>query len=162
MIKVRNREEAWMEANRLFPTDYEKDEVASMRAGYHVYRSTAEGENSWISDLGDRLEMNIMQEDKSVESTNIWIEQEPEVTEIVKWSSSDIRSMCIKNDWYTAGDIKAYSKMLDFVEENEPTKLNIWKVAQDVLEHSDDKDLYVEAIMFVIANEVVKTFYEVH
>lgn len=162
MIKVRNQEEAWMEANRLFPTDYEKDEVASMRAGYPIYRSTAEGENSWISDLGDRLELNIMQEDKSVESTNIWIEQEPEITEIVKWSSSDIRSMCIKNDWYTAGDIKAYSKMLDFVEENEPTKLNIWKVAQDVLEHSDDKDLYVEAIMFVIANDVVKTFYEVH
>ena len=163
MIKVRNQEEAWMEANRLFPTDYEKDEVASMRAGYPIYRSTAEGEISWISDLNASLELNIYnKKTKGIDTIRINIEPEPEITETVKWSSSDIRSMCIKNDWYTAGDIKAYSKMLDFVEANEPTKLNIWKVAQDILENSDDKDLYLEAIMFVIANEVVKTFFEVH
>ena len=163
MIKVRNREEAWQEANRLFPTDYEKDERASQNAGYPIYMSTAEGENSWISDLNCRLELNIYnKKTKGIDSINIYIEFEPEITETVKWSSSDIRNMCIKNEWYTAGDIKAYSKMLDFVEDNEPTKLNIWKVAQDILDHSSEDDLYVEAIMFIIANDVVKTFFEVH
>ena len=163
MIKVRNREEAWQEANRLFPTDYEKDERASQNAGYPIYMSTAEGENSWISDLNCTLELNIHnKKTKGVDTIRINIIPEPEITETVKWSSSDIRNMCIKNNWYTAGDIKAYSRMLDFVEDNEPTKLNIWKVAQDILEHSSEDDLYVEAIMFVIANDVVKTFFEVH
>ena len=163
MIKVKNRDEAWKEANRLFPTDYEKDERASQNAGYPIYMSTAEGENSWISDLNCTLELNIHnKKTKGIDTIRINIEPEPEITETVKWSSSDIRSMCIKNDWYTAGDVKAYSKMLDFVEENEPTKLNIWKVAKDILEHSSDEDLYVEAIMFIIANDVVKTFFEVH
>lgn len=163
MIKVRNREEAWQEANRRFPTDYEKDERASQNAGYPIYMSTAEGENSWISDLNVTLELNIYnKKTKGVDTIRINIEAEPEITETVKWSSSDIRNMCIKNDWYTAGDIKAYSKMLDFVEDNEPTKLNIWKVAKDILDHSSEDDLYVEAIMFTIANDVVKTFFEVH
>lgn len=133
MIKVRNREEAWQEAN------------------------------SWISDLNVTLELNIYnKKTKGIDTIRINIEAEPEITETVKWSSSDIRNMCIKNEWYTAGDIKAYSKMLDFVEDNEPTKLNIWKVAQDILDHSSEDDLYVEAIMFTIANDVVKTFFEVH
>lgn len=60
-------------ANELFPTDYMKDEAASERAGYAIYKSTAEGVNAWISDLGCRLEVN--QDGRSV---NIWIEEEPE------------------------------------------------------------------------------------
>ena len=163
MIKVRNREEAWQEAGRLFPTDYEKDEKSTQNAGYPIYRSTAEGENSWISDLNCTLELSIYnKKTKGIDTIRINIIQEPEITESVKWSSRDIRNMCIKNNWYTAGDIKAYSRMLDLVEDNEPTKLNIWKVAQDILEHSSEDGLYVEAIMFAIANDVVKTFFEIH
>lgn len=162
MIKVKNRDEAWKEANRLFPTDYEKDERSSQNAGYPIYMSTAEGENSWISDLGCTLELNIHnKKTKGIDSIRINIEPEPEITETITWDSSDIRNLCIKNDWYTSGDIKAYSMMLDFVENNEPTKLNIWKVAKDIMDHSSDQDLYVEAIMFEIANEVVETFYDV-
>ena len=45
--------------------------------------------------------------------------------------------MCIKNDYYTAGDNEAYAKMLNFVDNNEPTTTNIYKVAVDIVKHSD-------------------------
>lgn len=161
MIKVKSIEEAWREADRIFPTDYMKDDQSSANVGYPIYMSTADDNNSWISDLNTSLELNI-QNGKGIETVRIVIEPEPEITEEIRWLSSEIRNMCIENDWYTAGDVRAYSEMLEFVELNEPTKLNIYKVAQDILEHSDDPELYVEAIMFVISNDVVKTFYEVH
>ena len=72
-MKARGTSEAWRMANEIFPTDYMKDEAASERAGYAIYKSTAEGVNAWISDLGNRLEVN--QDGRSV---NIWIEEEPE------------------------------------------------------------------------------------
>lgn len=162
MIKVKSREEAWREADRLFPTDYMKDDHASANAGYPIYMSTADGNSSWISDLNTTLELSIMNEKHGIDTIRINIIPEPEISEEIRWSSSEIRNMCICNDWYTAGSIREYSDMLEYVEEHEPTKLNIYKVAQDILEHSDDPELYVEAIMFTISNDVVKTFYEVH
>lgn len=36
-MKVSSVKEAWELANRLFPTDYEKDEDRSSRAGYPIY-----------------------------------------------------------------------------------------------------------------------------
>lgn len=71
-MKVSSVKEAWELANRLFPTDYEKDEQSSSNAGYPIYQSTAKGVNAWISDLGNRLELNYP--DKP--SENIWIEQD--------------------------------------------------------------------------------------
>lgn len=70
-MKVSSVKEAWKLADRLFPTAYKKDEQSSSNAGYPIYRSTAEGVNAWISDLGNRLELNY--QDKP--SENIWIEQ---------------------------------------------------------------------------------------
>ena len=72
-MKAKSIQEAWSIANEIFKTDYMKDDKASQNAGYPVYWSTAEGVNAWISDLGDRLEVN--QDGKSI---NIWIEEEPE------------------------------------------------------------------------------------
>lgn len=72
-MKVSSRQEAWREADRIFNTDYMKDDAASANAGYPVYWSTADGVNAWISDLGDRLEVN--QDGRSV---NIWIEESSE------------------------------------------------------------------------------------
>ena len=42
-MKVTSKQEAWNKVNEIFPTDYAKDEHSSNRAGYPVYRSTAEG-----------------------------------------------------------------------------------------------------------------------
>ena len=76
-MKVKTKEEAWNKADMIFPTDYAKDEVRSSRAGYTVYYSTAEGVVAWISDLGDRLEINL----ENGETVNIWIDEEPEFSE---------------------------------------------------------------------------------
>lgn len=71
-LRVSSTKEAWELANRLFPTDYEKDEEMSRRAGYLIYHSTADGVNAWISDLNNRLELNY----SNGESENIWIVQD--------------------------------------------------------------------------------------
>ena len=71
-MKVSSVKEAWKLANKLFPTDYKKDEERSSRAGYPIYHSTADGVNAWISDLGNRLELNY----SNGESENIWIEED--------------------------------------------------------------------------------------
>lgn len=70
---VKTREAAWKEADKLFPTDYEKDLDSTRRAGYPIYRSTTEGHfYFYICDLGDRLEVNM-----NDETVNIWIKPEP-------------------------------------------------------------------------------------
>lgn len=67
---VHSRNMAWTEVGNLFPYDFEKDEQASQNAGYNIFRSTKEGHpDNWISDLGDRLEINL-EDGKSI---NIWI-----------------------------------------------------------------------------------------
>lgn len=75
-MTVKSIQEAWNEVNKMFPYDYEKDEQSSENAGYPIYRATAaEHKNNWISDLGDRLEVNT-EDGKSV---NIWIKVDEEV-----------------------------------------------------------------------------------
>lgn len=76
-ITVTSRDSAWEIAKLLFPTDYMKDDQSSKNAGYPIYESTADGNRSWISDLGNRLELNIWTDKTGVHSRNIWIE-EPE------------------------------------------------------------------------------------
>ena len=68
-ITVTSREEAWNKVSEIFPTDYIKNERLSAQAGYDIYTSTAEGNDSWISDLNDRLEVNL-----ESGSINIWID----------------------------------------------------------------------------------------
>ena len=67
VTSIRN---AWAEVQKIFPTDYEHDTSRSERAGYPIYYSTAAGVNAWISDLGNRLEVNL----PDGQSVNIWIE----------------------------------------------------------------------------------------
>ena len=76
-MKVTNRQEAWNKADEIFPTDYIKNERYSVEAGYDIYTSTADGVNAWISDLGNRLEINLA----TGETVNIWIEEQPKFSE---------------------------------------------------------------------------------
>ena len=75
-MKVTSIKDAWAEANKIFPTDYEHDASRSERAGYPIYYSTANGVNAWISDLGNRLEVNL----PDGKSVDIWIEAHVEAT----------------------------------------------------------------------------------
>ncbi|GHV06466.1 hypothetical protein FACS1894217_05200 [Clostridia bacterium] len=70
-MTVTSKEQAWNEANKLFPTDYEKDWASSERAGYDIYRHTTLNYYSRICDLGDRLEVLTGEFGETV--TNIWI-----------------------------------------------------------------------------------------
>ena len=72
-----SKKAAWDEVNKIFPTDYERSAAESERAGYAIFRSTAEGANAWISDLGDRLEINL----PDGKTVNIWIEEPKEQNE---------------------------------------------------------------------------------
>lgn len=76
-MKVNSREQAWREADNLFPTDYIKDEMKSENAGYDIYCSTCDGVNAWVSDLDNRLEINL----STGETVNIWIEEAPQFKE---------------------------------------------------------------------------------
>lgn len=159
-MTVNSRQAAWAEADRLFPTDYMKDDIASKNAGHDVYYSTSDSDHSWISDLGERLELNICSK-RGVESINIWIEEEPEIEVEDRWSSEDVRYLCIKHKLYTEGDTRAYSKMLDMVDELTPTTANIYKVALDIAKHSEDQPP-VESVMFILKREAVMTFYSLN
>ncbi len=77
---VNTKEQAWVEANRIFPTDYEKDAEASEIAGYDIYRHYELNHYNRICDLGDRLEVLTGEYGEKV--VNIWIEPEPEKTQI--------------------------------------------------------------------------------
>ena len=71
-MTVKTTREAWEKVNEMFPTDYEKSTERSNRAGYGIYESTLDGCNAWISDLGNRLEVNL----DNGETVNIWIDCE--------------------------------------------------------------------------------------
>lgn len=71
-MRVNTVEEAWREADKLFPTDYIENPMMSRLAGHSIYTSTVEDvkySNYWISDLQARLEVNL-----GVTTINIWIE----------------------------------------------------------------------------------------
>lgn len=72
-MTVKSIQEAWDEVNKIFPYDYEKNETASKNAGYPIYYSTtSDHQNNWISDLGDRLEVNF----EDGRSVNVWVNSE--------------------------------------------------------------------------------------
>lgn len=70
-MKVANIKEAWRKADIIFPTDYLLDSERTEKAGYNIYWSTLDGCTAWISDLGDRLELNL----PDGKTVNIWIEE---------------------------------------------------------------------------------------
>ena len=69
-MTVTSIRDAWAEVQKIFPTRYEHDASRSERAGYPIYYSTASGVNAWISDLGNRLEVNL----PDGKSVDIWIQ----------------------------------------------------------------------------------------
>lgn len=71
-FEAKNAQEAWNMANAIFPADYTEDTDSTVRAGYPIYRSNVEYYD-YICDLGDRLEINLKNGNKTI---NIWIVKE--------------------------------------------------------------------------------------
>lgn len=76
-ITTHSIREAWSKADEIFPTDYMHDSDRTRRAGYDIYFSTRPGCAAWISDLGNRLEVNM----ENGDTVEIWIEDDDETTE---------------------------------------------------------------------------------
>ena len=83
----------------------------------------------------------------------------PKITEKKVWTASDVRSACIRNSLYTRGDNEDYGHMLDWVSRLYPNTENLYFIAEDIQKHS--KGQTVSNIMYILANEVVKTCYEI-
>ena len=76
-----------------------------------------------------------------------------------KWSFSDVIDVCVKNELYTRGDCRAYDRMLEMVEESDPDLESIYRVAKDIVEHSEDQT--ISNVMFLLEKDAVRTFFEV-
>lgn len=81
------------------------------------------------------------------------------ITERRNWSSESVRECCIRNDFYTCGDNEDYMKMLQFVEDSQVTIANLYRVAKDIYEHSDEQT--IENVMFCLNKDAIDTFYTV-
>lgn len=89
-MTVTTKEQAWAEANKIFPTDYDKDYASSERAGYDIYRHRELNYYSRICDLGDRLE--VITGEWGENTVNIWIvEQADENSEIPSATAEEMQ-----------------------------------------------------------------------
>lgn len=155
-MTVKSRKEAWKKVDEIFPTDYEKDEQSSINAGYPIYRSTVDGVNAWISDLNVTLELNFPDR----ETIRINIQSVPKIVEERKWYTDNVRMVCCDHHWYDRGTVEQYSEMLDFVRDNEPTGLNIFKVADDIILHTVE-NWNIETVMFYLMKDACFTYFKV-
>ena len=68
-----------------------------------------------------------------------------------KWTSDSIRCMCIDCRFYTRGDNRAYSAMLEKVSDIPyPTDEDVYEIAKDIEAHSTEQT--VSNVMFHILN----------
>lgn len=84
----------------------------------------------------------------------------PKIVEHKVWSSMMVRETCIRFNLYRGGTVREYENMLfNMVEKMPPTAHNIFIVADDICKHSGNQ--CITNVMFLLANNAIKTFYEV-
>lgn len=76
------------------------------------------------------------------------------------WSPNSVKTVCIKNNFYTKGTCDEYNRMLKLVETMIPTYENIYIVARNISKHSEQQD--VSYIMFLLENKAVVTTFEIY
>ena len=84
-----------------------------------------------------------------------------EVTVVRRIDSDRVRQVCIDNDYYTKGDVRAYERLLETVP-SEPTDIEFVRMAQNIYGHSDidrlcgvygcDEQEVMESILFNLYN----------
>lgn len=82
------------------------------------------------------------------------------IIETRQWMAEDVREICIENNLYTKGTTAEYDNMLNDVSRLYPGNDAIYKIAKDILAHSDEEQI-ITNIMFLLMNKAVKTFFEI-
>ena len=59
------------------------------------------------------------------------------IKEIKKINVDKLRSMCIKNNWYTRGTTSDYNNMFKMCQKGNITTNQIYKIAKDIYEHTN-------------------------
>lgn len=77
-------------------------------------------------------------------------------TETRTLSASKLRSICIKNDWYTCGTNDEYSRLFDRLTDccgcpENLTTDKLVEIAEDIMEHSEITDYTIESVLFELA-----------
>lgn len=87
------------------------------------------------------------------------------MTENRIFSADSVRVLCIRQDWYTAGNNQEYGLILDYVQAHNGTLEAIKYVAEDIYNHSNSgewdgysKQDILENIAFLLVNDCCKTF----
>lgn len=71
-------------------------------------------------------------------------------------TASKLRSLCIKNDWYTCGDNEDYENLFDRLTDCygcpvHMTTEKLVEIATDIWEHSEITDYSIETVLFHLA-----------
>lgn len=74
-------------------------------------------------------------------------------------SKSDLRSLCIRQNWYTLGNNEEYNKMFGMTEKANLTTEDIVEIATDIKEHSNTNH-DITSICFEIARICYSLFEE--
>ena len=97
----------------------------------------------------------------------------PTIKTITRINMSDLRSLCIRKNWYTCGTYEQYDNFLNKVYDNDNiTTCDIYDLSIDVIEHSNLKEYakscgmsttstdFIECIMYEIG-ALIETFYDI-
>ena len=89
--------------------------------------------------------------------------------EVRRLTSTDLRALCIREDWYTGGTNEEYYNLMQMTEKENITTDDIVEIATDIIEHSETAKAKFERasggenfylhVMFLIA-EACNTFFE--
>ena len=63
----------------------------------------------------------------------------------------DVRALCIKYDYYTAGDVSEYENMFKKVTSWKGNDLELLEIAEDICNHSVLSDIYEDGTTFEMA-----------
>lgn len=76
-----------------------------------------------------------------------------------RWSDYSVQTACINNNLYTRGFYDQYDRMLESADELQPTYENLYRLAKDICEHSEDQT--ITNVMFILEREAVTTTFEI-
>ena len=81
--------------------------------------------------------------------------------EIRQISASSLRALCIRQNWYTAGDNDEYSHLLYDLAGNKEnlSTADIIEIAADIMEHSKLSSDTIESVAFEVAR-IADVFFE--